>query len=397
MRGGADVTLLAMCPTPAQALLRGSGPEEAAALRREARVVEINESRREGGLCTVAVARAFEACLPSADTESTSGSTSKSPSKYAVPDSTRGTWSDALRVMQSALIDLGSLRRPHLSSTKPLDAQNEAMHIVHLLNTVGTRKAVCVGINYNRSDATSFESTESRVAHKHKYRLTKREDDVLYFLKTIEQFGFDDEEGLRVLVDDGHDTGQPTKRNIVRSIKWLTKNAQSGDSLLFYFSGRSEIVRDESIEETTPIKRTEKENHRSFDCDAPALLPMDFYENGVVTRDELYEQLVKPLPRGVTITVVFDTPDSSGCAALDLPFTFSTDDESGSKRTVGKTRAPEPLGDVTEAASAVADFFNAGEGREGNKKTTERDEYGDEKRLELRKQDSPENGCCVVS
>ena len=48
-------------------------------------------------------------------------------------------------------------------------------------------------------------------------------------------------DGTRVLVDDGHATGQPTRKNILRALSWLVKGAEAGDSLLFHFSGRAEV------------------------------------------------------------------------------------------------------------------------------------------------------------
>lgn len=357
MRGGADVILLATRPPPERPLPRGSGLEEAAAARREARDVETNESRREGGVGTHAVARALEACLPSSGDPTSTRTRTSSSSKYDVTGDSRGTWSDALGVMASALKDLGSLRTPLVASTKPLDVRSDVVQICHPTSAVGSRKAVCIGINYTGHAAASNTDETRRLGTQ--YRLRKREDDVMFLLKTIESLGFDEKDGARVLVDDGHETGQPTKRNIQRSIKWLTKNAQAGDSLLFHFSGRCGLLVEE-LNESTKKQPKEKKPIHSFDPDAPALLPLDFHESGCITRDELYECLVKPLPRGVKLTVITDSPNDFGCGALDLPFRFSTDDEENAQQTIGKTRAPEPLRDVTHAALSVADFFEAG-------------------------------------
>ena len=35
-------------------------------------------------------------------------------------------------------------------------------------------------------------------------------------------------DGTRVLVDDGHATGQPTRKNILRALSWLVKGAKAG-------------------------------------------------------------------------------------------------------------------------------------------------------------------------
>ena len=122
MRGGGDVIFLATRPPPAAPLPRGSGPEDAAAARREARAAETTEARRDGGVGTHAVARALQACLPAASDRHVTASAARSSlpaasSRYEPGgDDAPGTWADALSVMADTLRDLGSLRTPTRSS-----------------------------------------------------------------------------------------------------------------------------------------------------------------------------------------------------------------------------------------------------------------------------------------
>lgn len=53
------------------------------------------------------------------------------------------------------------------------------------------------------------------------------------------------------------------------------------------------------------------------------LVPVDYAEAGQIRDDDLYKQLVCPMPRGVTMTCVFDCCHSG--TVLDLPFVFRGD------------------------------------------------------------------------
>ena len=225
--------------------------------------------------------------------------------------------------MRDALEDLGSAHAPHLASSRALHLAHDPAVVVHpLARDAGARRAVLVGINYAAIGGSA--------------RLKRREGDVRWAHDTLSERGFDDPDGTRVLVDDGHDTGQPTRKNLMRAIAWLVKGAAPGDSLLFHFSGRASLPGvgpERSSKSRTPRGDPDavafsslEGDSAEFDLDAessrPALAAMDSDKNGCVTRGELHAALVRPLPRGVRLTVIIDVPDEGGAGCLQLPYAY---------------------------------------------------------------------------
>jgi len=384
MRGGGDVIFLATRPPPVAPLPRGSGPEDAAAARREARAAETTEARRDGGVGTHAVARALQACLPAASDRHVTASAARSSAASSRYEGLKpGTWAEALSVMADALRDLGSLRTPHLGSSRPLDPASDAVRVVHPLSEHGARRAVFVGVNY-APFVSGGEKHQRRASSS--VRLRHREDDCRWMLETLAPRGFDDPDGARVLVDDGHEDGQPTWANITRAMAWLTRRAQPGDSLAFHFSGR------------TDLRREDAASGRGGENTDAALLPCDWEETGAITREELYARLVKPLPRGAKLLVVIDSPDANAADVVDTPYAFGAEDATQrdfdrrpSVSLGNELRRPVSLRDALDASSAVADaLFTDARGAKEKKSVSER------KRIK-QQATSPETGCCAVS
>ena len=397
MRGGGDVIFLATRPPVPAPLPRGSNPEDAAAARREARAAETAEARRDGGVGTHAVARALQACFPAASDRHVTASTrpSAASSRYELGgDDAPGTWADALCVMADALRDLGSLRTPHLGSSRPLDPASDAVRVVHPLSEHGARRAVFVGVNY----ASSLEKGGER---RRSERLRRREDDCRWMLETLAPRGFDDPDGARVLVDDGHRDGQPTKANILGAMKWLTRKAQPGDSLAFHFSGRTDRSRARVAGEAFHRKGVARDARGAVDAKhRVALLPCDFEDAGAITREELHARLVEPLPRGAKLLVVIDSPDANAADVVETPFAFGAEDvrrgKENSGQDLGKAiRRPVSLRDALDASSAVAETLFAekanARGREKNGNGARAPTPGGPT------PGPPQTGCCVVS
>ena len=57
------------------------------------------------------------------------------------------------------------------------------------------------------------------------------------------------------------------------------------------------------------------------------LCPMDYEQNGIITDDDMFDLVVKPLPRGCKLTAIFDCCHSG--SILDLPFTYQPDGKNG--------------------------------------------------------------------
>lgn len=85
----------------------------------------------------------------------------------------------------------------------------------------------------------------------------------------------------------------PTRHNVVESMRWLVYGAQPNDSLFFHYSGHGGSVRDRSGDEVDNYDET--------------ILPLDHDRGGgQILDDEIHAIMVKPLPRGVRLTAVFD-------------------------------------------------------------------------------------------
>ena len=102
-------------------------------------------------------------------------------------------------------------------------------------------KALIVGIGYQN--------------HKHLCPLRGCRNDVLEMFQLIVGpiFGFDPR-NVRVLCDELQQVEsvrveQPTRINILRDLKWLTQGIRPGDSVVFFFAGHGESVRDSSGDE----------------------------------------------------------------------------------------------------------------------------------------------------
>ena len=113
---------------------------------------------------------------------------------------------------------------------------------------------------------------------------------------------------MRVLKDNASVGAlMPTRANILKSIDWLVKGAKPGDALFFHFSGHG----------------TQQPDTDSTEADGmdECLVPSDHEKNGLITDDQLFDRLVRPLPKGVRLTCLFDCCHSG--TGLDLPFTVT--------------------------------------------------------------------------
>ncbi|KAH7102243.1 caspase domain-containing protein [Auriculariales sp. MPI-PUGE-AT-0066] len=116
----------------------------------------------------------------------------------------------------------------------------------------------------------------------------------------ISKFGWEAEEFI-MLKDDRSDPGlQPTREIITRELRELVRGARSGDSLFFMFAGHGGQVYDKEGDEDDGMDEV--------------IETCDGYQ---IVDDELFDLIVRPLPRGCRLTAVFDCCNSG--TALDLP------------------------------------------------------------------------------
>ncbi|CAN1821114.1 AMC1 [Linum perenne] len=100
----------------------------------------------------------------------------------------------------------------------------------------------------------------------------------------------------------------PTKKNIKASMEWLVKGCESGDSLVFYFSGHGVRQPDMNNDEKDGFDET--------------ICPSDFMEAGLIFDNYINEAIVWPLKNGVTLHAIVDSCHSG--TILDLTFLYHT-------------------------------------------------------------------------
>lgn len=114
--------------------------------------------------------------------------------------------------------------------------------------------------------------------------------------------------------------GVPTRAAILAAMRELVAEAEAGASLLVFFAGHGTRVVDTSGDEED-----------GFD---EAIVPVDYATAGVIIDDELYDVLVRPLPQGVRLFILFDACHSA--TAVDLPYVFSPVPLTGGADAVGR-------------------------------------------------------------
>ncbi|XP_045817722.1 metacaspase-3-like isoform X2 [Trifolium pratense] len=166
-----------------------------------------------------------------------------------------------------------------------------------LLSTTptGNKRAVLCGVSYSRR----------------RYRLKGTVNDVVNMNSLlVENFAFPIQ-SIRVLTEEQKDPNLiPTRRNIVESLKWLVKDCQSGDSLVFYFSGHGmQQLADDKEDEIDGLDET--------------ICPVDFIREGMITDNEINSTIVEPLKNGVKLHAIIDACHSG--TTLDLMHVYKKD------------------------------------------------------------------------
>ncbi len=141
-------------------------------------------------------------------------------------------------------------------------------------------------------------------------------NDVLNMKRYIKRVhGFKDE-NIVVLLDDGKHT-EPTYKNIINAYKRVISQSEDGDAIFLHYSGtfpachllpveRGEAHIASSLLITghgTKLRDDESEEHDGYD---EALCPRDFQSAGMIRDDELYDILVKGLPKGAHLVSLMD-------------------------------------------------------------------------------------------
>ncbi|KAK5937500.1 Ca(2+)-dependent cysteine protease [Knufia obscura] len=157
----------------------------------------------------------------------------------------------------------------------------------------GKRKALLIGINYFGQRG----------------ELRGCINDVKNMSTYLNQnFGYAREDMVILTDDQQNEMSQPKKRNILRAMHWLVKDARPNDSLFFHYSGHGG--------QTPDLDGDEEDGYDEV------IYPVDFRTEGHIVDDEMHRIMVNPLQPGVRLTAIFDSCHSG--SALDLPYLYST-------------------------------------------------------------------------
>jgi hypothetical protein len=172
--------------------------------------------------------------------------------------------------------------------TGPKPSQmNKVRNSRGLLQGVGEKRALYISVSYRNIPGVQLgESTDW---------------DVRVMSELLQVIYPELNEGNTVIMKEGEDLGRiPDRANCVAAMEWLVSDAKPGDSLFFFFSGHG-VREGYSGEES--------------------ILPCDYRTCGSISKSEMYDLLVAPLPKGCQLTAVMDC-----CYAqkmLDLPWLYN--------------------------------------------------------------------------
>ncbi|PBK95128.1 hypothetical protein ARMGADRAFT_787261 [Armillaria gallica] len=161
----------------------------------------------------------------------------------------------------------------------------------------GRKKALCIGINYVSRRGYGQTLGELSGCIKDAVQISS-------FLSEHWSSSSRDAVEIKVLRDNSRNSNEiPTKRNIIKAMRWLVKGARREDSLVFHYSGHGGQIRDQNGDEADGYDEV--------------IFPVD---EDYIVDDDMHELMVKPLPPGCRLTALFDCCHSG--SALDLPYVW---------------------------------------------------------------------------
>ena len=158
--------------------------------------------------------------------------------------------------------------------------------------SVGVKRALCIGINYKGQDAELKGCIND----------TMNVRDVL-----IKKYNYKSE-NIKMM-NDGESVPanmRPTRANILREVFNLVQGStnNNNDTLFFQYSGHGSNVNDRSGDEE--------------DLKDEVIVPLDYKTGGIITDDDLFNLLVRPLKSNQKLTCLIDACHSG--TMLDLQY-----------------------------------------------------------------------------
>lgn len=144
---------------------------------------------------------------------------------------------------------------------------------------------------------------------KYKYKLKGTINDVSNMRDfLINNLSFQQNNVLVLTEEESDSRLTPTKKNIEMALKWLVEDSESGDSLVFYFSGHGLRQPD--------LKKDERDGFDETIC------PTDFMKEGMILDNDIHSIIVSPLKQGVKLHSIVDACHSG--TILDLPYIYNS-------------------------------------------------------------------------
>ncbi|CAK7328480.1 unnamed protein product [Dovyalis caffra] len=182
-----------------------------------------------------------------------------------------------------------------ISSKKPKSLNTKPSPLHFSGSSSGTRsarkKALLIGVTYKRKQ--KLEGTVNDVKSMREMLIT--------------DFGFKQENILVLTEQETEQELIPTRKNILKSLEWLVKDCQAGDSLVFYFSGHGLRKIDFDGDERDGFDET--------------ICPVDFLKEGMILDNEINSIIVWPLKKDVTLHAIVDACHSG--TVLDLEYIYN--------------------------------------------------------------------------
>ena len=165
---------------------------------------------------------------------------------------------------------------------------------------------------------------------------------------------FDPNDGTRVIADD-----DATRETLVDAMRWLARDARSGDSALMHVSG----------------------------CASPK-----------ITREDVREYLVRGMPRGAWLVLVLDVDDD---VSPSMPYVATLGPGEDARRCAMRRDPRDPIADVNDAAARLAASLGTFGGDDGGvvgpMDVTPRVGGGGKRRGKRDASTDGDPACCAVS
>ncbi|KAJ3308118.1 Ca(2+)-dependent cysteine protease, partial [Boothiomyces sp. JEL0838] len=190
-----------------------------------------------------------------------------------------------------ALFNKGVIPEKQVDPSKTVSVLDQKV-LKETIPTFGPRppikRALVIGINYRGQ----------------KYELNGCINDTNLIYNYLTLIGYQD---IMVMNEDKPKAtdSYPYRKYIIKAFSWLVADAREGDSFFFHFSGHAALK---------PKKDGTNEN---------ALFPIDHFRRGMISESEIYDLMVKPLPKGCKLMSIFDCCHSG--SMLGLAYNYSLD------------------------------------------------------------------------